>query len=131
MVESLVRKQQKDSESIEEINNIIRHEIKRAFETVNIQSIAAPLVGIEQNVWSEEGDRYDEEFTKALINDAIRALKNENTKEAQARLTSAYQHMSFDNVDQTSKLFMERAMRALKNENTKEAITTLELAHGI
>jgi len=130
MVESLVQKQQKDG-SIEEINNIIRHEIKRAFETVNIQSVAAPLVGIEQNLWPEGGDRYDEEFTKALINDAIRALKNENTEEAQARLTSAYQHMSFDNVDQTSKLFMERAIRAVKNKNTKEAITTLELAYGI
>jgi outer membrane protein assembly factor BamD (BamD/ComL family) len=129
MVEDLVQKQQKSGESIEEVNNIIRHEIKKAFETVNIQSVAAPLVDVEQDFWPNEHDKY-EEF-KVLINDAIRALKNENTKEAQARLTAAYQQMSFGTEDQTSKLFMERAMRALKNENTKEAIATLELAYGI
>ncbi|NAL77794.1 hypothetical protein DYY65_06045 [Nitrososphaera sp. AFS] len=91
--------------------------------------MAAPLVDVEQDFWPNEHDKY-EEF-KVLLNDAIRALKNENTKEAQARLTAAYQQMSFGTEDQTSKLFMERAMRALKNENTKEAIATLELAYGI
>ena len=130
MVEDLVQKQQQNGgESIEEVNSIIRDEIKRAFETVNIQSVAAPIVGFEQDFWPSEHDRH-EEF-KALINDAIRALKNENTKEAQARLTAANKQMSFATEDQTSKLFMERAMRALKNENTKEAIATLELAYGI
>ena len=129
MVEDLFQKQQKDCESIEEVNNIIRHEIKKAFETVNIQSVAAPLVGVERDFWPNERDRHEE--LKALINDAIRALKNENTKEAQSRLTAAYQQMSFGTEDQTSKLFMERAMRALKNENTKEAVATLELAYGI
>jgi superfamily I DNA and/or RNA helicase len=129
MVEDLFQKQQKASESIEEVNNIIRHEVKKAFETVNIQSVAAPLVSVEQDFWPNERNRH-EEF-KMLINDTIRALKNENTREAQAHLTAAYQQMSFGNEDQTSKLFMERAMRALKNENTREAIATLELAYGI
>ncbi len=129
MVEDLFQKQQKDCESIEEVNNIIRHEIKKAFETVNIQSVAAPLVGVEQDFWPNERDRH--EGLKALVNDAIRALKNENIKEARSRLTAAYQQMSCGTEDQTSKLFMERAMRALKNENTKEAVATLELAYGI
>ena len=130
MVEDFAQRQGKNHESVEEVNNIIRNEIKKAFEIVNIQSVAAPVVGIEQN-FLQEGSDTPGEFTKALINDAIRALKNENIKEAQARLTSASQQMSFDTGNQTSKLFMERAIRALKNENTKEALTTLELAYGI
>ncbi len=130
MGEDLVQKQHRNDESVEEVNNVIRHEIKKGFETVNIQSVAAPLVGIERSFWPEESDKH-EEFMRALINDAIRALKNENNQEAQARLTAAYKNMSLGREDQTTKLFIERAMRALKNENTKEAIATLELAYGI
>jgi outer membrane protein assembly factor BamD (BamD/ComL family) len=71
------------------------------------------------------------DFTNALVEDAIRALKNNNTKEAITQLTLADQQITAIAGNQTSKLFVARAIRALKNNNTKEAITTLKLAYGM
>jgi FMN-dependent NADH-azoreductase len=69
--------------------------------------------------------------TKALVEDVIRDLKNNNTKEAITHLTLADQQITAIAGNQTSKLFIERAIRSLKNNNTREAVTTLKLAYGI
>jgi hypothetical protein len=71
------------------------------------------------------------DLTKGLVEDVIRALKNNNTEEAITRLTLADQQITATAGNQTSKLFIERAIRSIKNDNTKEAITTLKLAYGM
>jgi hypothetical protein len=117
------------NETVEEINQIIRDEIKKAFETVNIPAAIKPPKPKEPKNSSVVRDNaVCDEPTTALVEDAIRALKNNNTKEAITYLASAEEQIT---GNQTSKLFIERAMRALKNNNTKEAINTLKLAYGI
>jgi hypothetical protein len=71
------------------------------------------------------------DLTNGLVEDVIRALKNNNTEEAITRLTLADQQITATAGNQTSKLFIERAIRSIKNNNTKEAITTLKLAYGM
>ena len=117
------------NETIEEVNQIIRDEIKKAFETVNIPAATKPPKPKEPKKSSilQDGVVCDEPTT-TLVEDAIRALKNNNTKEAITYLTSADEQIT---GNQTSKLFIERAMRAIKNNNTKEAINTLKLAYGM
>ena len=115
------------NETIEEVNQIIRDEIKKAFETVNIPAATTPHKPKEPKKLLIDNVMCDEPTT-ALVEDAIRALKNNNTKEAISYLTSADELIA---GNQTSKLFIERAMRAVKNNNTKEAINTLKLAYGM
>lgn len=115
------------NESIEEINQIIRDEIKKAFETVNIPHATTPLKPKESKKSLLDKVVRDEAAT-GLIEDAIRALKNNNTEEAINYLASANEHIE---GNQTSKLFIDRAIRAIKNNNPKEAINTLKLAYGI
>jgi hypothetical protein len=117
------------NETIEEVNQIIRDEIKKAFETVNIPAATKPPKPNEPKKSSILQDSVVcDEPTTTLVEDAIRALKNNNTKEAITYLTSADKQIT---GNQTSKLFIERAMRAVKNNNTKEAINTLKLAYGM
>ena len=115
------------NETIEEINQIIRDEIKKAFETVNMPTATTPVKPKESKKPLIDKVVYDE-TTTSLIEDAIRALKNNNTKEAITYLGSANEQIE---GNQTSKLFIERAIRAIKNDNPKEAINTLKLAYGI
>jgi hypothetical protein len=115
------------SETIEEINQIIRDEIKKAFETVNIPAAATPLKPKVSKKPLLDKVVCDEPVT-GLIEDAIRALKNNNRKEAINYLSSANAQIE---GNQTSKLFVERAVRAIENNNPKEAINTLKLAYGI
>jgi outer membrane protein assembly factor BamD (BamD/ComL family) len=114
-------------ETIEEINQIIRDEIKKAFETVNIPAATTPSKPKESKIPLLDKVVRDEPAT-GLIEDAIRALRNNNTKEATTYLASANEQIE---GNQTSKLFIERAIRAIKNNNPKEAINTLKLAYGI
>jgi|SRR5215472_12867159 len=115
------------NETIEEINQIIRDEIKKAFETVNMPTATTHVKPKESKKPLIDKVVYDE-TTTSLIEDAIRALKNNNTKEAITYLGSANEQIE---GNQTSKLFIERAIRAIKNDNPKEAINTLKLAYGI
>jgi hypothetical protein len=115
------------NETIEEINQIIRDEIKKAFETVNIPAATTPLKPKESKRPLLDKVVCDEPAS-SLIEDAIRALKNNNTKEAITYLGSANEQIE---GNQTSKLFIERAIRAIQNNNPKEAINTLKLAYGI
>jgi outer membrane protein assembly factor BamD (BamD/ComL family) len=115
------------NETLEEINQIIRDEIKKAFETVNIPAATTPLEPKESKKPLLDKVVCDEGAT-GLIEDAIRALKNNNIKEATTYLASANEHIE---GNQTSKLFIERAIRAIKNNNPKEAVNTLKLAYGI
>ncbi len=130
MVQNAVQNKLSPCETIEEVNKIIRDEIKKAFETVNIPTASAPPKKPEKNPVLPDNEVYHD-FTKALVEDAIRALKNNNPKEAITQLTLADQQITAIAGNQTSKLFVERAIRALKNNNTKEAITTLKLAYGM
>jgi outer membrane protein assembly factor BamD (BamD/ComL family) len=114
------------NETIEEVNQIIRDEIKKAFETVNIPAATKPKEPKKSSILQDSV--VCDEPTTTLVEDAIRALKNNNTKEAITYLTSADEQIT---GNQTSKLFIERAMRAVKNNNTKEAINTLKLAYGM
>jgi outer membrane protein assembly factor BamD (BamD/ComL family) len=114
------------NETIEEINQIIRDEVKKAFETVNIPAATTPLKPKEPKLLLDKV--VCDEPATGLIEDAIRALKNNNTKEATTCLASANEQIE---GNQTSKLFIERAIRAIKNNNPKEAINTLKLAYGI
>ena len=129
MVQTAIQAKLSD-ETIEEVNRIIRDEIKKAFETVNIPPASAPPKKTERNPVLPDNDLY-RDFTNALVEDAIRALKNNNTKEAIRHLTLADQQLTSIAGNQTSKLFIERAIRSIKNNNTKEAITTLKLAYGM
>jgi hypothetical protein len=130
MVQNAVQEKLSPCETIEDVNKIIRDEIKKAFETVNIPAASPPPKKPEKNpVLPDNGVYHD--FTKALVEDAIRALKNNNTREAITQLTLADQQITANAGNQTSKLFVERAIRALKNNSTKEAITTLKLAYGM
>jgi outer membrane protein assembly factor BamD (BamD/ComL family) len=115
------------NETIEEINQIIRDEIKKGFETVNMPAATTPLKPKESKKPLVDKVVCDEAAT-SLIEDAIRALKNNNTKEAITYLGSANEQIE---GNQTSKLFIERAIRAINNNNPKEAINTLKLAYGI
>jgi len=115
------------NETLEEINQIIRDEIKKAFETVNIPAATTPLKPKESKKPLLDKVECDEDTT-GLIEDAIRALKNNNIKEATTYLASANEHIE---GNQTSKLFIERAIRAIENNNPKEAVNTLKLAYGI
>jgi outer membrane protein assembly factor BamD (BamD/ComL family) len=129
MVQNASQSKPSLNEAVEEVNQIIRDEIKKAFETVNIPAATIAPKPTEPTKGSIEQDNavYDEPTT-ALVEDAMRALKNNNTKQAITYLAAAEEQIT---GNQTSKLFIERAMRALKNNNTKEAINTLKLAYGI
>jgi hypothetical protein len=121
-----------NNETIEDVNQIIRNEIKKAFETVNIPTATKqpqPNEPEKNPVLRENGVSGDS--TTALVEDAIRALKNNNTKEALTNLTLADEQIRGISGSQTTKLFIERAIRALKNNNTKEAINVLKLAYGM
>ncbi len=115
------------NETVEDINQIIRDEIKKAFETVNIPTATTTLKPKESKNPLLDKVMCDEPATD-LIEDAIRALNNNNTKEAITYLGSANERIE---GNQTSKLFIDRALRAIKNNNPKEAINTLKLAYGI
>jgi hypothetical protein len=120
------------NETIEDVNQIIRNEIKKAFETVNIPTATKqPQPNEPENspILRENGVSGDS--TTALVEDAIRALKNNNTKEALTNLALADEQIRGISGNQTTKLFIERAIRALKNNNTKEAINVLKLAYGM
>lgn len=130
MVQNAGQNKLSPSETIEEVNKIIRDEIKKAFETVNIPTATAPPKKPGKNPVLHDNEVYHDP-TKALVEDVIRDLKNNNTKEAITHLTLADQQITAIAGNQTSKLFIERAIRALKNNNTKEAVTTLKLAYGI
>ena len=120
------------NETIEDVNQIIRNEIKKAFETVNIPTATKqpqPKEPEKSPMLQENGVPVDS--TTALVEDAIRALKNNNTKEALTNLTLADEQIRGISGNQTTKLFIERAIRALKNNNTKEAINVLKLAYGM
>jgi len=120
------------NETIEDVNQIIRNEIKKAFETVNIPTATKQPQRKEPEkspMLQENGVSVDS--TTALVEDAIRALKNNNTKEALTNLTLADEQIRGISGNQTTKLFIERAIRALKNNNTKEAINVLKLAYGM
>ncbi len=120
------------NETIEDVNQIIRNEIKKAFETVNIPTAIKqpqPKEPEKSPMLQENGVSVDS--TTALVEDAIRALKNNNTKEALTNLTLADEQIRGISGNQTTKLFIERAIRALKNNNTKEAINVLKLAYGM
>lgn len=118
-------------ETVEEVNRIIRDEIRKGFETVNMPVATMPpqQKKLEKGLIIPENE-LNRESSKLHVEDAIRALKNNNTKEAIAQLTS-HQQITGTDASQTSKLFIDRAIRALKSNNTKEAITTLELAYGV
>jgi len=121
-----------DNETIEEVNQIIRNEIKKAFETVKIPTATIqpqPKEPDKNPLLQESGVPGDS--TTALVEDAIRALKNNNTKEALTNLILADEQIRGISGNQTTKLFIERAIRALKNNNTKEAINILKLAYGM
>jgi len=80
-----------DNETIEEVNQIIRNEIKKAFETVKIPTATIqpqPKEPDKNPLLQENGVPGDS--TTALVEDAIRALKNNNTKEAINILKLAY-----------------------------------------
>ncbi len=130
MVQNAVQDKISPNETIEEVNRIIRDEIKKAFETVNIPAATIPPTKPEKNFILQDNDVYND-LTKGLVEDVIRALKNNNIEEAITRLTLADQQITAIAGNQTSKLFIERAIRSIKNNNTKEAITTLKLAYGM
>ena len=130
MVQNPLQDKISPNETIEDVNKIIRDEIKKAFETVNIPAATTPPTKPEKNSILQDNDVYND-LTKGLVEDVIRALKNNNTEEAITRLTLADQQITATAGNQTSKLFIERAIRSIKNNNTKEAITTLKLAYGM
>jgi hypothetical protein len=79
------------NETIEDVNQIIRNEIRKAFETVNIPTATKqtqPNESEKSPILQENGVSGDS--TTALVEDAIRALKNNNTKEAINVLKLAY-----------------------------------------
>jgi|GEM_PF-1049657 outer membrane protein assembly factor BamD (BamD/ComL family) len=130
MIQNAIQDKISPTETIEEVNKIIRDEIKKAFETVNIPAATMPPTKPEKNAILQDNDVYND-LTKGLVEDVIRALKNNNIEEAITRLTLADQQIIATPGNQTSKLFIERAIRSIKNNNTKEAITTLKLAYGM
>jgi outer membrane protein assembly factor BamD (BamD/ComL family) len=130
MVQNAVQDKISPNETIEEVNKIIRDEIKKAFETVNIPAATILPTNPEKNSILQDNDVYND-LTKGLVEDVIRALKNNNIEEAITRLSLADQQITAIAGNQTSKLFIERAIRSIKNNNTKEAITTLKLAYGM
>ncbi|MDP9288577.1 MAG: hypothetical protein M3P08_10305 [Thermoproteota archaeon] len=130
MIQNAIQDKISPTETIEEVNKIIRDEIKKAFETVNIPAATMPPTKPEKNAILQDNDVYND-LTKGLVEDVIRALKNNNIEEAITRLTLADQQITATPGNQTSKLFIERAIRSIKNNNTKEAITTLKLAYGM
>ncbi len=130
MAQNAVEDKISSTETIEEVNKIIRDEIKKAFETVNIPAATILPTKPENNSILQDNDVYND-LTKGIVEDVIRALKNNNTEEAITRLSLADQQITAIAGNQTSKLFIERAIRSIKNNNTKEAITTLKLAYGI
>ena len=91
MVQNASQSKPSFNETVEEVNQIIRDEIKKAFETVNIPAATKAPKPIEPKRGSIEQDNavYDEP-TMALVEDAMRALKNNNTKEAINTLKLAY-----------------------------------------
>lgn len=120
-------------ETVEEVNKIIRNEIKKAFETVNMPIATMPPRQKKSEkvlIMPENENELNHESPRLRVEDAIRALRNNNTKEAIAQLTE-HQQTAGPDGSQTTKLFIDRAIRALKSNNTKEAITTLELAYGV
>jgi predicted house-cleaning noncanonical NTP pyrophosphatase (MazG superfamily) len=129
MVQNTVQDKISPNETIEDVNKIIRDEIKKAFETVNIPAATTSPTKPENSIL-QDNDVYND-LTNGLVEDVIRALKNNNTEEAITRLTLADQQITATAGNQTSKLFIERAIRSIKNNNTKEAITTLKLAYGM
>jgi hypothetical protein len=132
MAQNASRDKTSHNETIEDVNQIIRNEIKKAFETVNIPTATKqpqPKEPEKSHILQENGVSVDS--TTALVEDAIRALKNNNTKEALTNLTLADEQIRGISGNQTTKLFIERAIRALKNNNTKEAINVLKLAYGM
>ena len=130
MIQNAIQDKISPTETIEEVNKIIRDEIKKAFETVNIHAETMPPTKPEKNAILQDNDVYND-LTKGLVEDVIRALKNNNIEEAITRLTLADQQIIATPGNQTSKLFIERAIRSIKNNNTKEAITTLKLVYGM
>jgi len=131
MSQNVAQDKHSRDETVEEVNKIIRDEIRKAFETVNMPTATMPpqQKKLESGLIIPENE-LNRESSKLRVEDAIRALKNNNTNEAIAQLT-AHQQITGTDVSQTSKLFIDRAIRALKSNNTKEAITTLELAYGV
>lgn len=95
------------NETIEEVNQIIRDEIKKAFETVNIPAATTPPKPKEPKKLLIDNVMCDEPTT-ALVEDAIRALKNNNTKEALTNLALADEQIRGLSGNQTTKLFIER-----------------------
>lgn len=126
MVQNVSQYKPSSNHTIEEVNQIIRDEIKKAFETVNIPAATKPPEPKEPTVLLDNF-----ESTTALVEDAIRALKSNKINEAIAYLSSADENITASGGNQTSRLFIERAVRALKNNNTNEAINTLKLAYGM
>ena len=120
-------------ETVEEVNKIIRNEIKKAFETVNMPTATMPPRQKKSEnvlIMPENENELNRESPRLRVEDAIRALRNNNAKEAIAQLT-AHQQIAGPDGSQTTRLFIDRAIRALKSNNTKEAITTLELVYGV
>lgn len=66
-------------------------------------------------------------LTKLLVQDAIQAIKNNDTKQALSHLTLADKQIPTVGGNTTSKLFIEGAIMAIKNNDTKQAVTSLEL----
>lgn len=133
MGQNVAQDKHSPNQTVDEVNKIIRDEIKRAFDTVNMPTATMPpqQKKLEKAlILPENENELNRESSKLRVEDAIRALKNNNTKEAIDQLT-AHQQIAGTDVSQTSKLFIDRAIRALKSNNTKEAITTLELAYGV
>lgn len=95
------------NETIEEVNQIIRDEIKKAFETVNIPAATTPPKPKEPKKLLIDNVMCDEPTT-ALVEDAIRALENNNTKEALTNLALADEQIRGLSGNQTTKLFIER-----------------------
>jgi Tfp pilus assembly protein PilF len=67
------------------------------------------------------------ELFKALIQDAIQELKNNDIKTALANLKLADEQVPSIGQNQTSKIFVEEAIQELKNNDVKEALHHLNL----
>jgi hypothetical protein len=66
-------------------------------------------------------------LTKILVQDAIKAINNKDTKDALSHLTLADKQIPAVGGNSTSRLFIEGAILALKNNDTKQALTSLNL----
>jgi hypothetical protein len=84
-----------------------------------------PITSKEQYVLAQTNPS---NITKVLVEDAVQALKSNDTDKALIRLNLAHQQLAEHGNSNNSKLLIDNAIGALRNADTANALVELELA---